>query len=103
MCIRDRVNSLPAHYLCPNCKYVDFDSDYVKSFSGRSGCDMEDKVCPVCGTPLSKEGHDIPFETFLGFKGNKEPDIDLNFSGEYQSKAHDYTEVIFEMCIRDSF
>ena len=89
------VNSLPAHYLCPNCKYVDFDSDYVKSFSGRSGCDMEDKVCPVCGTPLSKEGHDIPFETFLGFKGNKEPDIDLNFSGEYQSKAHDYTEVIF--------
>lgn len=89
------VNSLPAHYLCPNCKYVDFDSDYVKSFSGRSGCDMEDKVCPVCGQPLSKEGHDIPFETFLGFKGNKEPDIDLNFSGEYQSKAHDYTEVIF--------
>lgn len=89
------VNSLQAHYLCPNCKYVDFDSDYVKSFSGRSGCDMEDKLCPVCGQPLSKEGHDIPFETFLGFKGNKEPDIDLNFSGEYQSKAHDYTEVIF--------
>ena len=89
------VNSLPAHYLCPKCKYVDFDSDYVKSFSGRSGCDMEDKVCPVCGEPLLKEGHDIPFETFLGFKGNKEPDIDLNFSGEYQSKAHDYTEVIF--------
>ena len=89
------VNSLQAHYLCPNCKYVDFDSDYVKSFSGRSGCDMEDRLCPVCGTPLSKEGHDIPFETFLGFKGNKEPDIDLNFSGEYQSKAHDYTEVIF--------
>ena len=89
------VNSLPAHYLCPNCKYVDFDSDYVKSFSGRSGCDMEDRDCPVCGQPLSKEGHDIPFETFLGFKGDKEPDIDLNFSGEYQSKAHDYTEVIF--------
>ena len=89
------VNSLQAHYLCPNCKYVDFDSDYVKSFSGRSGCDMEDRLCPVCGTPLSKEGQDIPFETFLGFKGNKEPDIDLNFSGEYQSKAHDYTEVIF--------
>ena len=88
-------NSLPAHYLCPNCKYVDFDSDYVKSFSGRSGCDMEDRNCPVCGQPLSKEGHDIPFETFLGFKGDKEPDIDLNFSGEYQSKAHDYTEVIF--------
>ena len=89
------VNSLQAHYLCPKCHYVDFDSDYVKSFSGRSGCDMEDRVCPVCGKPLMKEGHDIPFETFLGFKGNKEPDIDLNFSGDYQSKAHAYTEVIF--------
>ena len=89
------VNSLQAHYLCKKCHYVDFDSDYVKSFAGRSGCDMEDKVCPVCGSPLSKEGHDIPFETFLGFKGNKEPDIDLNFSGDYQSKAHAYTEVIF--------
>ena len=89
------VNSLQAHYLCPKCHYVDFDSDYVKSFSGRSGCDMEDRICPVCGEPLMKEGHDIPFETFLGFKGNKEPDIDLNFSGDYQSKAHAYTEVIF--------
>ena len=89
------VNSLQAHYLCPKCHYVDFDSDYVKSFSGRSGCDMEDRVCPVCGEPLMKEGHDIPFETFLGFKGNKEPDIYLNFSGDYQSKAHAYTEVIF--------
>ena len=89
------VNSLQAHYLCPKCHYVDFDSDYVKSFSGRSGCDMEDRACPVCGEPLMKEGHDIPFETFLGFKGNKEPDIDLNFSGDYQSKAHAYTEVIF--------
>ena len=89
------VNSLQAHYLCLKCHYVDFDSDYVKSFSGRSGCDMEDRVCPVCGEPLMKEGHDIPFETFLGFKGNKEPDIDLNFSGDYQSKAHAYTEVIF--------
>ena len=89
------VNPLHAHYLCPKCKYSDFDSELVKSFSGRSGCDMPDAICPNCGRPLSKQGFDIPFETFLGFKGNKEPDIDLNFSGEYQSKAHKYTEVIF--------
>ena len=89
------VNPLHAHYLCKHCKYSDFDSDLVKSYSGRGGCDMPDKICPRCGKPLSKEGFDIPFETFLGFKGNKEPDIDLNFSGEYQSKAHKYTEVIF--------
>ena len=89
------VNPLHAHYLCKHCQYSDFDSDLEKSFSGRSGCDMPDKLCPRCGKPLSKEGFDIPFETFLGFKGNKEPDIDLNFSGEYQSKAHKYTEVIF--------
>jgi len=89
------VNPLQAHYLCEYCKYSDFDSELVKSFSGRGGCDMPDKICPVCGKPLKKEGFDIPFETFLGFKGNKEPDIDLNFSGEYQSKAHKYTEVIF--------
>ena len=89
------VNPLQAHYLCPNCHYSDFDSPEVKAFSGRGGCDMPDKTCPVCGKPLAKEGFDIPFETFLGFKGNKEPDIDLNFSGEYQSKAHAYTEVIF--------
>ena len=75
------VNPLHAHYLCKHCQYSDFDSDLVKSFSGRSGCDMPDKLCPRCGKPLSKEGFDIPFETFLGFKGNKEPDIDLNFSG----------------------
>ena len=89
------VNPLHAHYLCKHCQYSDFDSDLVKSYSGRGGCDMPDKICPRCGRPLSKEGFDIPFETFLGFKGNKEPDIDLNFSGEYQSKAHKYTEVIF--------
>lgn len=89
------VNPLQAHYLCPNCHYSDFDSPEVRAFSGRGGCDMPDKLCPVCKEPLAKEGFDIPFETFLGFKGNKEPDIDLNFSGEYQSKAHAYTEVIF--------
>ena len=89
------VNPLSAHYLCPHCHYVDFDSDEVKEYAGRSGCDMPDKKCPKCGHYLSKEGFDIPFETFLGFKGNKEPDIDLNFSNEYQSKAHRYTEVIF--------
>ncbi len=89
------VNSLSPHYLCPKCHYYDFDSEEVTAFSGGAGCDMPDKDCPVCGTPLQKEGFDIPFETFLGFKGDKEPDIDLNFSGEYQSKAHKYTEVIF--------
>ena len=89
------VNPLQAHYLCEECKYVDFDSDVVKSYAGRCGCDMPDKLCPNCGKPLKKEGFDIPFETFLGFKGDKEPDIDLNFSNEYQSKAHKYTEVIF--------
>ena len=89
------VNPLPPHYYCSNCHYVDFDSREVRSYAGRAGCDMPDKACPVCGSPLKKDGFDIPFETFLGFKGDKEPDIDLNFSGEYQSKAHKYTEVIF--------
>ena len=89
------VNPLQAHYRCAYCKYSDFDSPEVKAFSGRSGCDMPDKICPVCGKKLVKDGFDIPFETFLGFKGNKEPDIDLNFSGEYQANAHRYTEVIF--------
>ena len=89
------VNSLSPHYLCPKCHYYDFDSEEVKAYGGGAGCDMPDKDCPVCGEPLNKEGFDIPFETFLGFKGDKEPDIDLNCSGEYQSKAHKYTEVIF--------
>ncbi len=89
------VNSLSPHYRCPNCFYYDFDSEEVRAYGGGAGCDMPDKLCPVCGEPLVKDGYDIPFETFLGFLGDKEPDIDLNFSGEYQSKAHKYTEVIF--------
>lgn len=89
------VNPLSPHYYCSECHYSDFDSEDVKAYAGKAGCDMQDKNCPVCGAILKKDGFDIPFETFLGFKGDKEPDIDLNFSGEYQSKAHKYTEVIF--------
>ncbi|MBP5184391.1 MAG: PolC-type DNA polymerase III, partial [Lachnospiraceae bacterium] len=89
------VNPLPPHYYCESCHYSDFDSDIVKEYQAKSGFDLPDAVCPVCGKKLIKDGNNIPFETFLGFNGDKEPDIDLNFSGEYQSKAHAYTEVIF--------
>ncbi len=89
------VNPLSPHYYCKKCHYSDFESPEVRKYAGGCGWDMPDKNCPVCGEPLVKDGFDIPFETFLGFKGNKEPDIDLNFSGDYQSNAHKYTEVIF--------
>ena len=89
------VNPLSPHYYCPKCHYSDFESEEVRAYAGGCGWDMPDKECPVCKTRLVKDGFDIPYETFLGFKGNKEPDIDLNFSGDYQSNAHKYTEIIF--------
>ena len=88
------VNPLPPHYRCPKCKHFEWTSETMPQY--RSGYDLPDRVCPECGAPMVHDGQNIPFETFLGFNAEKTPDIDLNFPGDYQAKAHDYTkDVIF--------